>query len=66
MHSSPVKNVELTWHPEYPLRAVVTSTDNAVRLINPATGKILTSALINPPNCPVHNVVYIPQYGKQS
>lgn len=56
--------MELTWNPDFPTRAVVYSEDNAIRIVNPITGRILKSAMVNPPKPPLSSLVYIPQHGR--
>ncbi|OXA63892.1 Guanine nucleotide-binding protein subunit beta-2-like 1 [Folsomia candida] len=59
---APLSSVGLTWNPEFPIRTVVYTQDNAVRIINPVSGRILKSALVNPPKPQLSSLVYIPQY----
>ncbi len=56
--SSPLQNMQLTWHPDYPSRAVAVSADNSVRIVNPLTGLILTSVL-PPLTPPVQSFEYL-------
>lgn len=60
--SNQVSLIETTWNPNYPTRAIVATKDNAVRLVNPVTGSILTTALINPMKPLLIDLCYIPQY----
>lgn len=60
--SSTVAHIVTTWNPDYPTRTLVVSKDNAVRIVNPISGKILTTALVNPVKPPIIDICYIPQY----
>ncbi|ODN00596.1 hypothetical protein Ocin01_06074 [Orchesella cincta] len=60
--SSPVARLEMTWNPDYPHRTIAVSQDNAVRFLNPITGKMITTALVNPPKPPLTDYAYIPQF----
>lgn len=60
---SPISGIEMTWNPDYTRRTIVTTTDNAVRLLNPITGNIISTALVNPLKPPIVDTCYIPQYG---
>ncbi len=44
-----------------PIRAVALTQDNAIRIINPVSGRFLKSALVNPSKPPLNDLVYIPQ-----
>lgn len=61
--SSNVTLIKTTWNPDFPIRTVVVTQDNAIRFINPITGKMFTTALVNPMKPPLTDLAYVPQYG---
>jgi hypothetical protein len=63
LYSAPIVNVSTTWNPDMPIRAVALTQDNAIRIINPVSGRFLKSALVNPSKPPLNDLVYIPQIG---
>jgi len=63
VYSSALAFCDFTWNPDIPKRIVAVSTDNAIRVINPVTGRILKSVLVNPPKPTLNGVVYAPHLG---
>ncbi|CAG7662430.1 unnamed protein product [Allacma fusca] len=62
--SAPIHYIGLTWNPDTPTKVIAVSEDNSVRLINPATGRILTTALVGPAvstGCIIEHTSYFPQ-----